>query len=279
MGPTTTYNDQLSKPLISFSTNNPTKIERIWAIIKECVIKEFGSCLRHVGYRAIFLIKPHIYNLNTELSSPPLTVTKVDHTVNVILLLHGAGSHPSAFIPLAKKLYLNGLKNVYTVNLAQTDDDQVPINSLSQRVNEITKECLNKGYTNAQFTIIGHSLGALVGTKYIWRGEAIKNAQISMMISLAGRLKYIPNPFHWFCNDVKPEIEETFAAVEQRPNLVPLYTFWGDQDGIVPKESAHIQNNTAYEFTVKGWGHAGIIYAPETHEKIAEIIKWRIFNQ
>ena len=89
-----------------------------------------------------------------------------------------------------------------------------------------------------------------------------------MMISIAGRLKYIPNKFSWFCEGVKPEIEETLNAISQNPNKVPLYSIWGDSDAIVPKQSVHIQGEASKEYTVKGWGHGGVVFAPDTHDKV-----------
>lgn len=248
----------------SFPT--PSKFEKIWDIVSECIFKEFGSVLRNVLYRAVFMIDPHKYDMN------PIQVKvadKADQTAKVVMLLHGAGAHQSCFVPLAKKFYQAGIRNVYTVSIKQTDSDPIPTASLAARIEEITQKYLHNGYESVEYSLVGHSLGALVSAKYIWRGEHhIDNARVSLMISIAGRLKYVANRFFWFCDDVKPEIEETYRTINEDPGKVALFTIWGDRDAIVPKQSVHIQGESSKEYTVNGWGHGGVVFAPDAHRKI-----------
>jgi pimeloyl-ACP methyl ester carboxylesterase len=246
----------------------PSKTKRVGLILWECVIKELGSCFRFAWNLFRYKINPCIYGLNPTMVD---NASKLHQKAKIVLLLHGAGSHPACFIPLAKKLANANIKNVYTVSLNQTDEDPVPINDLATKVDDLRGIYLDKGYSEVNFVIVGHSLGALVGSKYIWRGvHELKNVQL---ISVAGRLNYIHNRFFWFCKDVKPEIEETYEAICENPNKASLFTIWGDKDAIVPKQSAHIQGENSREFTVKNWGHAGIIYAPETHDIIVSLCK------
>ncbi len=253
----------------SFSA--PTKFEKIWDIVSECIFKEFGSVLRNVLYRAVFWIDPHKYDLN------PIKVKaadKVNQTANVVLLLHGDGAHQSCFFPLAKKFSDAGIRNVYTVSIKQSDDDPIPLTSLVTHIEEITKKYLDNGYSDVQYALVGHSLGALVSAKYIWRGEHhVDKAGVSMMISIAGRLKYVANRFFWFCDDVKSEIEETYRKICEDPDKATLYMIWGSKDAIVPKQSVHIQGENSREITVKGWGHGGVVFAPDAHNSVVSWTK------
>lgn len=133
------------------------------------------------------------------------------------------------------------------------------------RVEQIEKKYLNAGYFQVEFALVGHSLGAITSAKYIWRH--ISHSKVTMMISLAGRLKYVKNKFWWFCEDVKSDIEKTYKAISNDPNKVLLYTVRGDRDGIVPKESVHIEASKE-KCTVEGWGHGGIVFAPKAQKKV-----------
>jgi len=243
-----------------------TKIQRLFDFVYECVIKEFGSGLRHVFYRSVFWINPHKYGLN------PTTINqaiKTNQTAKVVLLLHGVGGHPSCFIPMAKKLAESNLTAMYTVSLNPTDENPIPIESLTHRVNALAINYLNSGYADVEFALVGHSLGALVSAKYVWRGPDLPTRSlISTIISLAGRLKYVHNTFFWFCEDVKPEIERTYECILKSPDKATLYTIRGDCDAIVPRQSVHIQDKPNRECTVHGWGHSGIVFAPETHKQV-----------
>lgn len=197
----------------SLATSFWEPLERIRLFAYECIYKEFGSCLRHLCYRGVFWMDPGIHGLNP-------TVIRTSHQLNqvakVMLLLHGAHNAPSSFIPLAEKLSQAKIKNVFTVPTEQFEEDPVSIISLEARIQEITQLYLQKGYKEVDFALVGHSLGALVASKYIWRGvHVIDHAKISMMIAIAGRLKYASNPFSWFCKDVKPEIKETYRAMSE----------------------------------------------------------------
>lgn len=255
------------QPFIQQPSSPSSNIVRAWDFVSECIFKEFGSCLRHVWYRTVFWIDPHKHDINPTTIK---TADKTDQIAKVVLLLHGAGAHQSSFVPLAKEFSKAKIRNIYTVTLNQSDKDPVPTKDLDKRIKEITQSYVKRGYKNVDFSLVGHSLGALVASKYIWR---VGNPQVSMMVSIAGRLKYVPNKFSWFCEDVKPEITKTFEAFSRSPDKVGLYTIWGDQDGIVPRKSVHIQGNSSREHTVKGWGHGGVVFAPGTHKKVVSLTK------
>jgi len=243
-----------------------SKLAKVWDFVRECIFKEFGSCLRHLCYRAVFCIDPNRHNLNPKVIKAAQTA---DSVAKVVLLLPGQGAHPSSFFPLAEKFQKTGIENIYTVSSHQTKEDPVPVVSLARRISELTERYLKKGYGEVDYILVGHSLGAIIAAKYIWGDvEKIDRANVSTMIAIAGRLKYIPNRFSWFCESVKPEIEKTFRAFSLRSHLAKLYTIWGERDAIVPKQSVHIQGETSREFTVKGWGHGGVVFAPEGHDKI-----------
>jgi pimeloyl-ACP methyl ester carboxylesterase len=266
-----TSHQLILQPLIQQPSAPSSKIERIWNFVYECILKEFGSCLRHVWYRMVFWIDPHKHGLN------PVKIKnaqQINQTAKIVLLLHGAGAHQSSFVPMAKKLSEAKIENIFTVSLQQSNKDPIPVATLAIRINELSLKYLQQGYGNVDFALVGHSLGALAASKYIWREvHPITPWKISAMISIAGRLKYVQNKFSWFCEDVKPEIERTYNAISQSPNKVRLYSIWGDGDAIVPKQSAHIQGESSREYTVKGWGHGGIVFAPDTHQKVVSWIQ------
>lgn len=243
------------------------KVSRIYDFAYECIFKEFSSCLASLMYRVIFCISPHRYDLNPE-TIP--TVETAKRTAKVVMLLHGASASPSYFLPLARKFQESGIKNVFTVNFNPSEKDPVPTLDLSNRIKEVADKYLKNGYENVEYTLVGHSLGAIVAAKYIWRGKEIENTHISRMVSIAGRLKYVANKFSWFCKDIKDEIKATFKAIDEDPNKVPLYTIWGQDDEIVPKESAHFQAQQDRECTVNHTGHLGIVFSPETHNQIVD---------
>lgn len=250
----------LHRPLPAVDPATPSKVAKIWTFIYECIIKEFLSCLRFAWYRILF--KKHDFGLN------PSVVLAVNNRAKVILLLHGAGSHRSSFYPLAQKLAKNGIQNVYTVPIQQTNHDPVPTAKLNARINKIAEKCEG---INVEYCIIGHSLGALSASKFIWRENNSHN--VSMMISIAGRLKYLPAKTNhlWFCEEVVGEIDLTAREMEDNLHKTKLYTIWGDHDAFVPRESAHMQENPDNEYTVTNCGHGGIIFAPASH---AKIIAW-----
>lgn len=264
------HNASFVPPLSQQLSAPSTRIQQLWDFVCECIIKECGSCVRHLWYRLLFWIDPHQHRLN------PTSLQRSDGIAKVLLLIHGAGAHPSSFLPLAQRLSEVGIGNLFTLALHPTKVNPVPIETVAARVQEIFQKYVQHGYRRVEFGIIGHSLGALVGSKYIWRGRTRgEETHLSLLISIAGRLNYIPNRFSWFCEAERSDIEETFEVMCSDPNRVSLYTIWGDQDEIVPKQSAHIQRERRRELTVKGWGHGGVIFAPETLNQVtAWVANW-----
>lgn len=232
-------------------------------LVFECGIKEFGSVLRHTWYRGAFWFNPHIHGLN------PKSIPKGSTVAKVVLLLHGAGSHPGSFIPLAQHLAANKIGHVYTIPLQQTSKDPVPTEPIVKRVNELAKGYLEAGYTGVTFSFVGHSLGALAATKYTWRNKP-SNITVDKVISVAGRLLYKECRFSFFCQDVRPEIDETYKAICKDPNRAHLFTISSQQDAIVPEASVHIGRDLRKQLRVTSWGHGGILFSPEVQKRIAE---------
>lgn len=250
---------------MAFDIAPPSLVACIWNFFRECIVKEFRFCLRHGRYRVLFWLNPRRYHLNPTKVQPP---ERANQTAEVVLLVHGEGSHPSVFFPLAKAYHKAGVQNVYTIDFLQASREDVSSSSIVACMEEISKLFFASGYAKVEFCLVGHSLGAINGSKQIWREMVnIENVSVSMMISIAGRLKYVPNSFAWFCEEEKPEIEKTYQAIEENPDKVKLYTIWGDRDEIVPRESVHIQGKRNQECTVEGYGHLGVIFAPVTHKQ------------
>ncbi len=119
---------------------------------------------------------------------------------------------------------------------------------------------------------IHHSLGGVSAVKL-----ACEDCQlpISKIVAVARRIHYFKNPFDWYCENMKPELEENFPKWEKKLNQVEVVTIRGDRDGLVPVESAHFQNDPDKEYTVSRVGHLGIMYSDAALEIVAqEIGNW-----
>lgn len=254
-----------------------TKAYRWLKFSRELIFKELGSCLRHIWYRMRYLFNSEAHHLNPKKISPP---TGQGQTAKVTLFLHGVAAHDSCFIPLANTLKNANIGDLYTVNLVQTSEDPVPIHPLNEKIHQLYQKYLDQGYTDVHFGLVGHSLGALVSAKYIWRKwNSRKPPHVAFLVSLGGRLKNSENAFSWFCEDVKPEVEKTYQAMLKAPYKAKLYSIWGDQDALVSEESAHLFGNLDREHTVNGWGHGGIVFAPKAHQLILGWVQdWKDSN-
>lgn len=253
-----------SIPLEEASSSFCTKISRGWQLIVEVIFKELGSVFTSIINRIRYYFNPNKYNLN------PKNIICSNQSAKVIILLHGQGGGPYCLFPMAKELEKQKIPNVFTVQLETTGSDLVPLKQLDDKIDQIKKQCLEKGIDKLEFALIGHSLGALVASKKIWRGNST-DTKIAMMIALGGRLRYEPNsPFSWLC-DEKDEVNKTYNAFKKEPHLVDLYTIRGKKDNIVPNTSAHIQNNPEKEVTIPGYAHGGIIHSPKA---ISKVVLW-----
>lgn len=235
----------------------------------ELIFKELGACLKHIWYRFYYTLNPFANHLN------PTEIKKASHPgqiARILLLLHGIGGHRSCFIPLANTLKDAGFKNIYTVDLIQTSEEPVPTKPLEDKIYQLRRAYLNQGYAEVKFGLIGHSLGALVSLKYVWRRwNPSTDSEISFIVAMGGRLKYNESSFSWFCEDVRPEIERNYEAIIDAPYKTRLFSLWGENDALVPKRSAHLFGNKRRELTIKGCGHSGIVFSPEAHRKI---LRW-----
>ncbi len=241
----------------------------------ECGIKEPWVLSRTLQHYVSYSMNPHLYGLNPKV---PFVDTK-NKTAHIIIFLPSMLGGSYNFIDWAKAYQSAGIKNVYAVESVQSQFFPVPLHSLFDSIHRISNQCFDQGAETIYFSLQGHSFGALVSSKMIWRGEVTDpRINLNMIISIGGRLRYLPNEFAWFYEDVRPDIEETYQAFLADPSKAQLLTIWGDRDFLVPQLSAHIQGSSKNEVTVPGFGHLGIIYSDEAiSEGLQMTLKW--YNQ
>jgi pimeloyl-ACP methyl ester carboxylesterase len=244
--------------IIIWSLSFYTPVARGMQISYEVGVKEFGALVQTVKY----YIKTPIEGLNR-------IVFWNKKTPKVVIMLHGSGGGPYMFLPLVQKLRQYRDVHLVTVKLEPTSDNPFPVTNLQDKVHELTQE-LFKDAQKIDIALIGHSLGAHVSGKYIWRTPyKDPKVNVSLFISIAGRLKDAPSSFNWFYEDIKPQMAATWRAIQRSETMPKVYTIYGTEDEIVPEESVHIFNNPDHELTVKGYGHMGILYAPEALDHIS----------
>lgn len=241
-----------------------SKVGKAWAFFRECIVKEFGSCLRHSWCRVVFWLRPNIHGLDCEKITPP----GARQTAKVALFLHGSGGHQSAFMPMAKECS-GRCDGMFTASLAASKADPVPVAGIRDRIGQITALYKRAGYKNVEFALVGHSLGAIAGAKLIYLEQLeVEDAEISMLISLAGRLKLVAGKFFWFCNSAEREV---IGAIQERDiNEVRYVGIRGALDEVVPAESVLLGSDN---YTAPGYGHGGIVFAPGAHRKVATSLK------
>ncbi len=173
----------------------------------------------------------------------------------VIIGIPGAGGDSSSFHPLFKKVHEAGLQcGLYTVEYKQTDEQQLPLGPLVDKLDQI-----ERFGQNIDVTLVGHSAGALIATKMIWQTGG--DHKISHVFSLAGRQTDSENNrFPQFSADVLPEAERAYKVMQSNPEKVSLHCYHGSADGIVPEESALVKE-AAEKVSVEGVGHLGILYS------------------
>jgi len=251
--------------------SHPPLVKKFWMLFSECVYRDFSCVLKCAWHRIVYMMEPHKYRLNRDKIERVQEGSK--KVAKIVLLAHGVGGYPSNFLSLAKTLYEAGIENVYTVDLNCVEDEIIPIKSLAARIQEVAQKYLDSGYEDVEVSIVGHSLGAITAAAYAYREvEHMDHVSISKVISLAGRLWYVRNPFFWFCEGLIPEIQKTYEKIKAHhwKSDLALYTIWGDRDGVVPKQSVHIQDDETKEYTVEGRGHLGVLFASDAQKKIAE---------
>lgn len=191
-----------------------------------------------------------------------------EKTPKVVIMLHGSGGGPYMFLPLIQKLRENPDIQLITVKLEPSEENLIPVNNLQEKIDEVLNGICKKA-RHVEIALIGHSLGAHTSAKYIWRDlNKDPRVNVSLFISIAGRLKDAPNDFEWFYEAIKPEMEMTWQAIQKGPRPT-TYTIYGTDDDLVPQESVHIFGDPSRELTVPGYGHMGILYSPEVIDHIA----------
>lgn len=254
-----------SQPLVGHQQTKVTrctKAKRVWLFVSQIILRDFCSLIRVTGSRIHHIFKSNPYNINPR-------ILKVNQGVaKVVILLNGAGGHRSCNFPMAKALQNAGVENVFNKQVQYYKGDAIPTKDLDAEIIRISQIALKQGNVKVDIGIIAHSLGGMIGAKYIWQCKPPAAVSISMMVSLGSRFRYIDynQPFAWYNiipeeglnlpNDVNP----IYDSMKKEPTKAKLLTIWGDRDTLVPKDEALINldpQNT--EVTIKGVGHLGIV--------------------
>ncbi len=236
-----------------------SKLGKLLSLVYELGIKE-SSAIGHAAWNYM----RHRFSRSKTVERKSSAEKK--SSCRVILLLHGQGGGAFCFRPLVKRLHQAGHDHVFTIGFKPSLTNPAPTEPLLDKLQELNDYYTKIGYEKVNFVLIGHSLGAIIAANAVWH----HNFNIEMCVSIAGRLRYVDNHFAWFCSDVRSVIEKTYDAIASNPGKTALFTIRGERDNLVPKESVHIQGNPARQYTQKGYGHGGIIYARGVHNKIIE---------
>lgn len=246
-----------------------TRIQRIWDLVFELGIKEFGSVVTNAFNFFVSLLFPNPYSINPQ----KIEMSKTNHKIaRAVILLPGTGGGSFCFFPMAEAFEKKEIKNVFTVlEFNQTEEDPIPLAPLAKKIEEVAILSHKAGAEVVEIALIGHSLGALVASKWIWRRFKDDLAvNVSMMVSVAGRLHYIPNKFSWFCKDLKDEIETTYQRMKKHPEKALFYSVSGDEDELVPPESVHVMLDKEKQYLCPNVGHGGAIISESAIAKISE---------
>ena len=251
-----------------FKNNYPihTKIKQGIQFDYEVGVKEFYSVILFVkNFILSFFKRYFIKNDNAP--------KKIEKNTRVIIFIHGLGGGSFCFVPFAKLLKTAGIENVYAIDYRRSSQDEIPANLLNDLIKKIAKNSFDSGAKQLDVALVGHSLGGAIGYKYIWGDFKNKNVKVSMLISLAGLLKYKANKFSWLTSFFEKELSSIYERFKKSPNKALLYTIRGDNDELIHKDSAHIQNDNNKEFTIENIAHGGIANSKITQDLVTKLIK------
>lgn len=259
-------------PASCFGTLDRFKPIQILKLVYECGLKEPWVFYRTLNNYLAYSLDPHAYDLNPDVPF----VDPDTKNAHIVIFLPSMLGGSYNFLDWIKVYHNAGIKNIYAVESIQCDLYPVPLEPLLEAIHKISKQCFEQEAQNVYFSLQGHSFGALVSSKMIWRGKvADGRIHLNMLVSIGGRLRYIPNDFSWFCEDVRPDIEETYQAFLADPLKAQLTTIWGERDQLVPEFSAHISADPKNQLSVPGFGHLGIIYSTEVISKgLENTLNW-----
>jgi len=236
--------------------------------VYEVGIKEMWSVLLSASYyfASFFFGKYSVHCI---------TPKDIKDTTKIIIFLHGKGGGSFCFFPLANKLHQAGFQNLYAIDYKRTKTNPVPVELLDKTIKDLSQKCFDRGSKKVDITLIGHSLGAIIASKYIWKTKPSldKRIKISNVISCAGVLRFVRNRFSWFCKYMVNELPGLYKAYQKSPARANLYTIGGSLDELIPKDAIHIQRNPTREFTIQNIGHGGIINSNKAHLLIIQLLK------
>ncbi len=239
------------------------RLNQVCQVIYEIFIKDISFVIFSVINYFYYKWNPHIYGLN------PKIPTLESNRASIVLLLPGDGGGPHCFLNIAQNLQEAGINNVYSFALTKTEKNSVPTQEIKDIITHIKEQCMAMGAEGIDVTLIGHSSGAISAAKYIWSRDLDPSVAIRSFINIAGRLKYLDNPFYFFCEDIIPEIQQTYERMELFPNQTHLITIRGSNDGIVPAGSVHVPETNS-PHTIEGYAHGGVLIAAETQSIIID---------
>jgi triacylglycerol lipase len=192
-----------------------------------------------------------------------------------ILLIHGLYHNSSAWIEFKNRLNVNGLQNVFTINLGNTfgsiDEHVEKVKSMVDHISQLTGR--------KDITLIGHSMGGLVASKFALNAEETEVTDIVTIGSPLGGTciaKYVGigksvkemRTGSDFIKDLSQKI-----ANQTRINFFHIAA---TTDELVPSWSALPENSKGKKLLIPNLGHVGILYSKRVFDPIIDHIKARI---
>lgn len=204
-----------------------------------------------------------------------------------ILLIHGMGAGPSAWISLAKKFQkADPDRPVFTVYLppggAMGSEKEYAI--IKQKMDDI-KKLYGADHEDTKIDIVGHSKGATLADQ-VASGTCLTMERDSRMGHTQGNFKFTPTKFSASAENMSSMVGKVIKL--DGPTFHPEQAECMAAKGIL--ENAHEINGTSsrvvcwdsalngkvkesHQTTVDA-GHAGILFNEEAHEKILDILKF-----
>ena len=245
---------------------NPSWFTKTKLFTIEILVKEFFAICKYVYYSIRYFCDPHQYNLDR-----PTPLQK--QSAKIILLVHGQGAAPATFLPLAQKLQAVGLA-VYTVKYESTEDNPLPTAVLIERIKELAKE-----HPFEEVELIGHSLGGSMAARLAFMenqgGLNDLGIKISKVISIAGRLLFIPDAWSWYCPKLEGELKILMQDYARNNEQAELFTISGVKDALIPTRSVHIGLQKNQQYMAPNRRHFETVFATEVHTQVLmQTLRW-----